>query len=175
MKRLLVLALAATLAGCGYQHNADYSKPASSGYVWKSLYREDIRTVAVPIFTNRDYHRGVEFSLTTALVKQLEAQTPYKVVSRERADTIIEGEITSVRTSHISLDRDRTLPQEQLTSVTVNFIWKDLRSGKILVQKKDFQQSASYYPTLGESSSIGAQSNVERLALAIVQELQAEW
>lgn len=163
------------LAGCGYTHNADYDKAPPRGYVWHSLYREDIRTIAVPIFTNKDFHRGVEFSLTKAVVNQIEAQTPYKVVDRDRADTILEGEITAVRSTPLSLDSKTALPQEQLLTVTVNFIWKDLRSGKILASSKDFQQSSTYYPTLGESSGLGSQANVEKLALAIVQQLQADW
>ena len=32
-----------------------------------------------------------------------------------------------------------------------------------------------YYPTLGEGAFVGKQSGVERLAVGIVQELQAEW
>ena len=173
-----ILTLAATLialisAGCGYRQTNDNS--GASGYVWHSLYREDIRTIAVPIFTNKDFHRGVEFQLTKALVNQIELQTPYKVVDRNRADTILEGEITTVRSSALSLDRHTELPQEQMLTVTVNFVWKDLHTGKILVDRKDFAQSTTYYPTLGESTYIGSQSNVEKLALAIVQQLQAPW
>src|SRR4051794_10112312 len=72
-------------AGCGYSASdpaAGQTGPVGglAGYQWKSLYREDIRTVAVPIFSNRSFRRGVEFQLTKAIVNQLEAQTPYKVV-----------------------------------------------------------------------------------------------
>jgi predicted dehydrogenase len=38
-----------------------------------------------------------------------------------------------------------------------------------------FEQTATYYPTLSEGRFIGSQQNVERLALAIVQEMQADW
>lgn len=176
MKRAFaILALALAAAGCGYHQSNDYNDKPQRGYVWHSLYREDIRTVAVPIFTNKDFHRGIEFQLTKALVNQIELQTPYKVVDRAKADTILEGEITTVRNNYLSLDRDTELPQEQMLTVTVNFVWKDLRTGKILVDRKDFQQSTTYYPTLGESSYLGAQSNAEKLALAIVQQLQADW
>lgn len=175
-RRILVaaaLALPLIAAGCGYQQtNGDATQ---KGYVWHSLYREDIRTVAVPIFTNKDFHRGVEFQLTKAVVNQIELQTPYKVVDRNKADTILEGEITTVRSNVMSLDRTTALPQEQMLTVTVNFVWKDLKTGRIIVNRKDFSQSTTYYPTLGESSYIGTQSNVEKLALAIVQQLQAPW
>ncbi len=174
-RRSLILALLLPIAGCGYQQSGDYQLNPQSGYKWKSLYREDVHTVAVPIFTNRDFHRGVEFALTQAIITQMEARTPYKVVDRDRADTILEGEITSVKTTTVSRDRDTALPQEQLQSVTVNFVWKDLRSGKILKQKSGYEETKVLYPTLGEGRYAGTQETVEHLALSIVQELQADW
>jgi hypothetical protein len=129
----------------------------------------------VPIFTNKDFHRGVEFSLTKAIINQMEAKTPYKVTSREKADTILEGEITEVRTKVVSRDRDTAIPQEELQSVTVNFVWKDLRTGKILKQKNGYQETKVLYPTLGEGQFTGTQVAVENLALSIVHELQDKW
>jgi hypothetical protein len=159
------------LAGCGY--SADSS--SSNGYHWESLYRPGVRTVAVPIFTNTDFTRGVEFRLTKAVVNELEAKTPYKVSSREKADTILEGEILKVDVGTISQDNLSSIPQEQIVAIIVNFIWKDLRSGKILVERRNFQAAATYYPTLGEDRFVGRQEATERLALAIVQELQSDW
>ena len=174
-RRSIMLALLLPICGCGYQQSGDYQLNPQSGYKWKSLYREDVRSVAVPIFTNKDFHRGVEFSLTKAIITQMESHTPYKVVDRDKADTILEGEITEVRTRTVSRDRDTAVPQEQLQSVTVNFIWKDLRTGKILKQKSGFEETKVLYPTLGEGQFTGTQLAVEHLALSIVQELQADW
>jgi outer membrane lipopolysaccharide assembly protein LptE/RlpB len=168
---LLIAALTA-LAGCGYNNNSNSN---SSGYQWKSVYRQDIRTVAVPIFKSTVYERGVEFSLSKALVQQIEANTPYKVVPRERADTILEGEIVTVDIHTLSNDRFSAIPQEQLLDITVDFTWKDLRTGKILVSRRGVEQTATFYPTLGEGRATGTQAASERLALSIVQELQADW
>jgi len=167
---LALLALAIGLAGCGYNNNS-----GSDGYQWKSVYRQDIRTVAVPIFKSNVFQRGVEFSLSKALVQQIEANTPYKVVPRERADTILEGEIVEVRVNTLSNDRFSAIPQEQLLDIIVDFTWKDLRTGKILVERRGVEQTATFYPTLGEGRATGTQSASERLALAIVHELQADW
>jgi len=172
---IVYLGAVSLLAGCGYQQSGDYALEPQSGYKWKSLYREDIHSVAVPIFTNKDFHRGVEFSLTKALITQIEAKTPYKVMDRDRADTILEGEITEVRTRVVSRDRDTALPQEELQAVTVNFVWKDLRTGKILKQRNGYEETKVLYPTLGEGQFTGTQLAVENLALSIVHELQADW
>jgi hypothetical protein len=167
--KMLVAIVACALIGCGYNSGID------TGYHWTSLHRTGVRTVAVPIFTSTDFTRGVEFAVTKALVNQLEATTPYKIASREKADTIIEGEIVSVRTNTVSQDIRAAIPQEQIVGIVVNFTWKDMRSGKVLVERREFQAAASYYPTLGEGRFVGRQEAAERLALAIVQELQADW
>ena len=173
---VLIVALIG-VAGCGYHNGgADSSgKDGGSGYHWSSVYRQDISTIAVPIFKSTVYERGVEFSLSKALVQQIEANTPYKVVPRERADTILEGEIVSVKVNTLSNDRLSAIPQEQLLDVTVDFTWKDLRTGKILVARRGVEQTATFYPTLGEGRATGTQAASERLALSIVQELQADW
>ena len=71
--------------GCGYNTAGD--APQSSWYQWKSLYRQDVSSVAVPIFKNRSFDRGVEFALSKAIVNQIEMRTPYKVIPQERADS----------------------------------------------------------------------------------------
>jgi hypothetical protein len=131
--------------------------------------------VAVPIFTNIDFARGDEFTLTKAVVTQIEQRTPYKVVSRDKADTILEGQITRVKLGTISSDRTSALPQEQLYGIRINFTWKDLRTGKIIVERRGFEQQSPFYPTLGEGRPTGSLNTVEQLATAIVQELEAQW
>ena len=160
------------VGGCGYSQVGD---APSGGYQWRSLYREDVKTVAVDIFRNKDYTQGVEFGLTKAIVNQLEAHSPYKVVSREKADTILEGEINYVHRETVSKDSNTAVQQEQLFVVNVDFTWKDLRTGQILVKRQNFEQTTTFYPTLGEGQFVGNQQAVERLGLAIVQELQADW
>jgi hypothetical protein len=170
----VVLCAAMLSVGCGYTLSNDPAT-ATSDYHNPTLYRKDVKTVAVPIFTNHTYYRGIEFNLTKAIINQLESQSPYKVVSRDEADTLLEGEIIRIHVQTSSNNVNTGLPQEQLYIISVDFRWKDLRSGKMLVQRHDFEQTAPYYPTLGESQFYGSQENIEKLALAIVQELQDNW
>jgi hypothetical protein len=164
------------IAGCGYTWSNDGGNfSADSTTDSKGLYRHDVKTVAVPIFANRTYYRNVEFSLTKSIINQLESRTPYKVAPKEEADTILEGEITDVGVHLQNRYAFNGLPQEQLFYMVVNFTWKDLRTGKILADRRQFNQSSPYYPTLGEDQFLGSQENVERLGLAIVEELQRDW
>src|SRR5437773_3569504 len=133
-----IATIAIVAAGCGYSRPGDPS--ANSWYQWKSLYREDVQSVAVPIFKNKTYERGVEFSLSKSVVNQIEMRTPYKVMPRERADTILEGEVVAVTRQTLSRERRPDLPQEQLYILRINFVWKDLRSGRILCERRNFEQ-----------------------------------
>jgi len=175
MKAMFLLIWAIALAGCGYSQSGGENNKQQGGYHWNSLYREDIQTVAVPVFSTKDYRRGIEFRLTEAVIKQLELHAPYKVVPKERADTILEGQVTSVRVGSLSRDFQTNLPREQELVITVDLTWKDLRTGKILVQRHGLQQEAVYHPPLGEGEFVGAQQAIERFALVIVQEMQADW
>jgi hypothetical protein len=158
-------ALPLAMAGCGYQQSGTNH----------SLYRQDIHTVAVPVFVNRTYQHGLEIGLSRAVIEDIETHTPYKVVPKERADTILEGEIVSAKTATLGIDPQTALPQEQEYDVQVDFTWKNLRTGQVMVQRTNFDQKAAYYPTLGEDPFAGSQDAMEKLALSIVQELQADW
>ena len=174
--RRATLMLALLAGGCGYTWSNDGGGfNADSAVASKGLYRHDVRTVAVPVFANRTYRRGIEFNLTKSVINQLESRTPYKVAPREDADTVLEGEITDAGVHMQNRYAFNGLPQEQLFYIVVSFTWKDLRTGKILAERRQFNQTAPYYPTLGEDQFVGTQENIERLGLAIVEELQRDW
>ena len=164
------------LSGCGYTWSENgNSFSAQSSPASGNLYRTNVRTVAVPIFTNKTYYRGLEFNLSKAVVTEMEAHTPYRAAPRETADTLLTGEIIDVQVHNVSRSPFNALPQEQLLLINVNFTWKDLRTGQLYTERRGFQQSAPYYPTLGEDQTAGTQDSVEKLARAIVEELQAPW
>lgn len=158
-------------SGCSYQQ-ADGDK---SGYTHGSIFRSDIRTVAVPAFGTKSYSRGDEVTLSQALVTQIESRTPYKVVPIERADTVLEGIVVGTGVGTVSTDNSTALPQEHLYTISVDFTWKDLRTGQILVDRRNFEHSGTYYPTMGEGRFTGRQAAAEALAASIVDELQGDW
>jgi Lipopolysaccharide-assembly len=162
----LMLGTTFLAGGCGYQ---------MMGVNHASLYRQDIQTVAVPIFLNRTYRQGLETELTKSIIQQLEEHSPYKVVPKDRADTILEGEIVTAPIDLLNPDSTTGLPQEQQYTLVINFVWKNLRTGDILVQRRNFDQRESFFPTLGESASVGSTNTIQQLALAVVNEMQADW
>jgi hypothetical protein len=165
----VILVVPLAFAGCA-------SDP-SQGYSTASIYPTGISTIAVPIFTSESYTRDIEFQLTDALIKEIEARTPYKVVADERADTILIGQVRQVELDQISKSRLTGLSEEVIVSVTIDFQWKDQRSGKHLLERRSFTGNALFVPSRPSSESIelGQFSVVQQLARDVVSELQAEW
>jgi hypothetical protein len=147
----------------------------SCGYSSKPLYNSAYRTIAVPIFANKTFRREWEFRLTEALDKAIESRTPYKIVSQDKADTVLSGEIVTISQDVLSNRYGTVLPRESQLTMAVNFIWKD-RSGRVLVERSNFNRSATEIPQIGERVVDAEQLAVERLASAIVDQLQSsDW
>lgn len=165
MRHALVLALLSTLVGCGYTH--------------EELFPDDVRTVAVPIFKNRNpqLYRDVEFDLTEALVKEIELRTPYKVTPPDRADTLLEGTIVAVNQRTLSVRREGGLPQEMETRVVVDFQWRSQRDGKTLRQRRGFASVGRYIPAqpVGEFFELAQHEAVQRAARDIVSAMRKDW
>ncbi|HUO07741.1 MAG TPA: LptE family protein [Phycisphaerae bacterium] len=147
----------------------------SCGYTSKPAYNASVRTVCVPIWENHTFRREWEFRLTEAIDKNIEYRTPYKIASRKDADTILTGEIVDIQEGVLTNRYGTDLPRETELTVVVNFVWKDLRSGKILVERKAFNRSATEIPQLGERVTDAEQLAIERLATGIVDQMQSDW
>ena len=166
---LLAAGGAGGLVGCG--------GPPEAGYTTRSIYDESIATVAVPIFENESFVRDVEFELTDAFIKELQARTPYRIAASRRADTLFVGTIRRVELRSLSKSPDTGLSSEQILSVTVDFRWEDLRSGRLLVGREEFESGALFRPSspAGEPIEVGQYGVVQDLARDMVSEMQAAW
>jgi len=168
--RVLVCAVAA----CAL--NACSSDP-TQGYSSQSIYPTSMSSVAVPIFTNDTFVRDVEFELTDALIKEIEARTPYKVTAESSADTILLGQVRKVQLDQLSKSPLTGLSEEVIVTVTIDFQWKDLRSGKLLVERRTFAGNALFTPSRpsGEPIELGQFAVVQQLARDIVAEMRSDW
>lgn len=156
---LAVLGVAAT--GCGYGQRA--------------LFREDIRTVHVEMFTTREFRRDLEFMLTEAVKKRIETDTPYRLASREKADTILRGEVRGVRQAAFAPDPRTRQPRDKQMTLAVRLQWKDQRSGEYLLDQDLLLQAIDYLPPGGESEAFAEQKLIDRMAARIVRKLFAAW
>lgn len=125
-RRLLPMILAACglAAGCSSTGHFELF-----GYTTAPPYEESIRTVYVPIFENVSFRRGLEFDLTRAVIREIEAKTPYRVVNcRENADTELKGKIVN-RNKSVILPNRLGEVREGEVNLAVELLWLDLRPG----------------------------------------------
>jgi len=149
----------------------------TAGYSTLSTFPQGYATVAVPIFENTTFHRNLEFDLADALIKEIEARTPYKVVPNARADTILTGRITDVEIDQLSKSRQTGLSEEVVLGVTIDFEWKDARTGEILQARREFATHALFVPSppSGEPIEFGEFAVIQRIASDVVDEMRARW
>jgi hypothetical protein len=121
----------AALAGC-------QGTPSIFGYKLGSdaIYDSNIKTVYVPTFNNRAFqttpYRGIEADITRAVVREIGAKTSFKVISDcDRADTEIKGLVIAINKNILNRNQ-QNLTREGEVVLTVDVLWRDLRTGKNL-------------------------------------------
>ncbi len=149
------------------------------GYSMDTPYRRGISTIAVPMWQrgSKVFYRDVEIRLTQALVKTIQAETPYRIVDRSKADTMLEGTLVNIDQYVLSFNPLTGNAREIELRLTVDFTWKDLRTGKILAQKKNFRATSTFIPPepFDETMFLATEDALGRLALKIVEQMGAPW
>ena len=66
---------------------------------------------------------------------------------------------------------------EDIWGVTIDFQWKDLRTGKMLVERNNYRVTGYYVPSMPFSEGFfhGSEDTVNRLARRIVEEMREDW
>lgn len=147
-----------------------------------SLFRPDVRTVHVPVFECDSLRRGLGERLTEAVVKDIEARTPYKVVASTDADSVLSGRIVAERKRAVAenmYDDVRDLE----TDMTVEVRWIS-RRGEMLMQRSampfgplnvTISESSQFFPEAGQSLELAQQEVINQLAREIVGQMEVWW
>jgi len=162
----LIAAAALSLSGCAWME----------GYSNEVLFDESITSVYVEMFENRSFYRGPEYQLTDALVKHIEAETPYKVVSSaDRAQTILTGQLTSIGQSALTTERKTGRALEKNATIAAVVNWKDLKTGDLLIDNQNVSASASYSEWQNQGFRYGSALAANNLAQRIVELMEKSW
>ena len=166
---LAFIGAVALLGGCA-------SDP-TQGYSFTRSHDTTVRTVAVPIFQNPTFARGLEIELTDAIIKEIQSKTPWRVAPEGTANTTLSGTLASSRMRRLSTGRDTGMSQELQVELTVDFDWKDARTGKSIVSRKSFTAAEAFVPAspANERVEAGQHAAIQRLARDIVSELRSNW
>lgn len=132
-RRTFLISLPLFTAGC----RSDFT---ILGYSTKPPFDNGIRTVHVPVFKSvmvqTTPYRDLEVDLTSAVVKEINTRTQWKVSSnREAADTELLGVL--VRIDKTIMNRTpQNFARELEYAMTCTVVWRDLRTGKVLSNRR---------------------------------------
>jgi len=165
----MVVLAGSVLPGC--------SEDPRKGYSFASTFPAGVRSVSVPVFENATYDSGLENELTEAVIKELQRVSGIRVVQDGPADTSLRAVVRGSELRRLSAQRDTGLVEELAITITVDFDWKDSRSGELLVSRRNFAASDTFVPArpTGERIDTGRHGAVARLARDIVSEMRSNW
>ena len=172
--RLLLFLPILLLSGCigfsGYQVGS------------RSLFGQDVRTVYVPMVEADPTRRHLAERLTEAICKRIEERSPYKVVGRPTADSILECRIVS-KSQRVSLVDRYNDPRQKSGQLTLEVRWRDRRSQDL----RQFESLSwnertgrvtandSMVAEFGHSLLTSEQNQIDRLADQIVGMMESPW
>lgn len=157
------LAAAALMWGCSLE-----------GYSNSWPYPQQYQTVYVEMFDSVGFRRGYEFTATDAIAKMIEARTPYKVVSSEdRADTVLSG-VVRTGSAILSGDRYTGTPLEREALVSLEFTWKDLKTGEI-IRNDTVWATESFSSRVGQDFEYAFRAAVNKAAQKVVERMEISW
>ncbi|HBJ38814.1 MAG TPA: hypothetical protein DDZ51_29515 [Planctomycetaceae bacterium] len=148
----------------------------------RSLYRDDIRTVYVPVARNETFRHDLGPRLTEAVIRQIELRTPYKVTGDPAADSVlnlrITNELKNVLTEAASDD-----PRALDSVVSAVISWNDRRGNPLLQNHvmvdanigTSLLQGNRFVPEAGQSIQTSLQATIDDLADRIVSQMEMRW
>jgi hypothetical protein len=148
----------------------------------RSLYRNDIRTVHIPIIKSDSFRPELGVQLTEALQKELERRTPYKIGEFATADSIMTCRLTSENKQVVGetgTDESRLLR----SAIAVEVSWVDRRNIPLIETRFlppgettfYFSENTDFVPEAGQSIGTANQRVIERLANHIVDQMESRW
>jgi outer membrane lipopolysaccharide assembly protein LptE/RlpB len=129
MRRRALLLFLLLVAGCGYS--------------LRGALPPHIRTIAIPIFSNRTQEPAVENVITQAVVDAFATSGQLKIASLQDADAILEGEIVGYRLESLSFDPKANVREYRLL-VTLNLQIKDTKKNVMLWRQEGLQEKADF-------------------------------
>lgn len=167
MTRTVFLAACVLLAACG----------GAKGFQAGTSLPTRYRSIAVPMFQNATYDRQVGYLLTEAIQKRLQQVSPYAITGEGTADTVLRGKVKEVQVRQLSQSLGTGLSEEVGYTVTIDWEWVDMRTGKPIVALNDFAASGMVVASRpqAEPLDLAKYSAVEQLAMDVVANMQADW
>ena len=141
--------LVAAVAGCGYS--------------FRGTLPEHIQTVAVPVFVNKTGEPKLGSVLTNGVLEAFSTNGRLRVVRREDADAVLEGEVIGYSVVSISYDSNANVRQYRLT-VTMNLKLLDMKKSAVLFEEHGLSEKADFNVQSAVSQTIAVEETAVRSA-----------
>lgn len=164
MRLFTTLLATMLLAGCGYKLGEIRPTPMRS-----------VRTLAVPTFKNRTYEPRVEVLLADTLIKTLQQDGTYTIVSDDTADAILYCTLTLIeRRSNRSVQNNVLATSEFGLTLEVSYEVVDRVTGIVLMSGRDrgrsnFFANSDLQTTERQAIPIAAQDLAVRLTSRLAE------
>jgi outer membrane lipopolysaccharide assembly protein LptE/RlpB len=155
----LSLASALILSGCGVY---SFSGSMSSG----------IESIAVPVFENESVEYGIAEELTSGVIEGFVADNTLKVISRSKADAVLEGIILRYERSAYTYDENDQV-QEYKVNITAKVRLN--KSDGSLVWEEESLADYGIYNADDETEEEGKSRAIEKIAEDIVNRTVKDW
>lgn len=169
MRLVLFIALLAGALACGC------SSDPRQGYSFASSFDQRVETISVRVFENATYHPGIESDLTSALIKRVQTDTPWKVVSPSTAQTTLTGTIRDVQIRRVTQDVAGGITQQAAVRVLADFEWRSNVTGRVLARQSNVAVTETFIPAAGEPIEIGLSAAMDEMAGAILEAMRSVW
>jgi hypothetical protein len=146
----------------------------------RSLFGPDIQTVCVPIVEADPTRRHLAERLTEAISKRIEERSPYKVVGRPSADSVLECRIIDKK-QRVALVDNHNDPRQKGGELSLEVRWRDRRSQDLRQfdplswNETKVTASDSMVAEFGQSLLTSEQKQIDRLADQIVGMMESPW
>jgi outer membrane lipopolysaccharide assembly protein LptE/RlpB len=142
------------------------------------LVPKDVKTIAIPAFTNASMQYQPATVLTADVVREFHARTHYTIVTdKAGADAVLTGSVISFNTiGGITTDPVTNRATSSQIVLTIQFNLIDQRTGKVILQRSGYEFRTRYeistsLPTYFDESSPAIKRVAEDAARALVSSI----
>lgn len=158
--------------------------PGCAGYQFgaRSLFRDDVRTIYVPIVRNDTWRPYLGVQLTEELQKEIQRRTPYRIINDPSADSRLTCRVIN-ETKRVITENRTDDPRALDAKLSIQLTWTD-RQNNVLMENSFvppddiaflFAQGVEFVPEAGQSISTAHMRAIQRLAQEIVNQMEVRW
>ncbi len=152
--------------------------PLGCGYTIRPPFDRRIKTVYVPMFKSTRFRRDLNIQFTQMLQDEIRLRTPYSVVGDpDAADARLDG-IIQYDDKNLMVESPNNLPRQESASLMCTVTFLDNKTGASTTKTTPpalVAEVAQFFPEIGETTQLGYQKAMQKMAKDIVSMMESAW